>query len=579
MPKKPVLSRAPLLDAHFAPLPLKAVTPRGQLAKRLKAASQWLSGLDWEDEQLGGLAALAILTGDTPLLDQAKARVERLLATQRTDGAFDPEKGLAAHAGLLRGMTAWYEATADKRVLVYLLRQLQYVFRQADKLFAELTDAALTGEYAYAALKLYGWTGKSFLLKLLEKLRALGLDWTGFFHTFPITRSFQKYISPEEMKKGLASADKETRTYYEKQRIMADGLALARGLKTPALLSRYSGSSKEKEAGKVGLEKVLRYHGTAHGLFAAEPSLMGGDPSCGMDGRAVAEAMFSLEQLLCAQGDAVFADAWEKIALNVLPAMEKNGRVHPIQRVNGPFPTENPPAAQLGPWVDAWLKGMTGYAAGLWMAAPGEGLALMGYTTSALRWKVNGTAISIQVEGNYPGNGEVAITLHMKKPVAFPLHLRIPAWAIDPCIQVNGEGGQSAQPGSFFVLDRTWQDGDRIGVSLPMEPRLTRWQHQSAAVEYGPLLMALSVDGEQPLWQVALSAQDRMTVLPSSSDEEEGVKIAAVFKKIPGWTAKGDRPQMPPIQPETQGEALTLHLTPYGETVCRMAQFPLAPED
>lgn len=579
MPKKPVLSRAPLTDASFAPLPYKAVTPRGQLAKRLKDAARWLSTLDWEDEQLQGLASLAFLTGDAPLSDQVKARVERILASQRPDGAFDPEKGLAAHAGLLRGMTAWYEATADKRVLVYLLRQLQYVFRQADRLFAELAGAALTGEYAYAALKLYGWTGKAFLLKLLEKLRALGLDWTGFFHTFPVTRSFHKHISPEEMKKGLASPDEGTRTYYEKQRIMADGLALARGLKTPALLARYSGSSKEKEAGKAGLEKAMRYHGTAHGLFAAEPSLMGGDPSCGMDGRAVAEAMFSLEQLLCAQGDAVFADAWEKIALNVLPAMEKNGRVLPIQRVNGPFPMENPPAAQLGPWVDAWLKGMTGYAAGLWMAAPEDGLALMGYTPSSLRWKVGGTAVSIQVEGNYPLDGEVSITFHMKKPVAFPLHLRIPAWAMDPCVRVNGEGAQSAQPGSFFVMARTFSDGDRIEVSLPMAPRLTRWQHQSAAVEYGPLLMALCVDGEQPLWQVALSASGKMAVLPTSSGEDASLKIAAVFKRIPGWTAKGERPQMPPIQPETQGEALTLTLTPYGDTVCRMAQFPLAPEE
>jgi hypothetical protein len=317
-----------------------------------------------------------------------KGRVEAILAAQPEDGSQDMGADLAAQASLIRGLIAWYAATADKRILVYLLKRLQYVFRNADKLFADLDSAALTGEYGYAAICLYNWTGKSFLLKLMEKLRALGLDWAGFFHTFPVTRPFQKHIPPEEMKKGLSSPDAQTRSYYEKQQIMADGLALARGLKTPALLSRFSGSSKEKEAGKIGLEKVMRYHGTAHGLFAAEPSLMGGDPSCGMDGRAVAEAMFSLEQLLISQGGAWFADAWEKIALNILPAMEKNGRVRPYQRVNGPFPKENPAAAEVGPWVDAWLKGMTGYAAGLWMAAKDDGLALMGFVPSILRWKI-----------------------------------------------------------------------------------------------------------------------------------------------------------------------------------------------
>ncbi len=578
MPKKPILAKAPLTDAVFAPLPLNAVRPQGELLKRLKDAARWVGQTAWEDERLLGYASLALLTFDPALTEMVKGRVEAILAAQREDGSTETGSDIAAEASLIRGLIAWYAATSDKRVLVYLLRRLQFVFRNAEKLFADLNSAALTGEYGYAAICLYNWTGKSFLLRLLEKLRALGLDWTGFFHTFPVTRSFQKHIPPEEMKKGLSSPDEQTRVYYEKQLIMADGLALARGLKTPAILSRYSGSSKEKEAGRIGLEKVMRYHGTAHGLFAAEPSLMGGDPSCGMDGRAVAEAMFSLEQLLISQGGAWFADAWEKIALNILPAMEKNGRVRPYQRVNGPFPMENPASAEVGPWVDAWLKGMTGYASGLWMAAKDDGLALINYVPSILRWKIGGTAISIRVEGKYPMDGEVMLSIQTKKPVAFPLHMRIPAWAENASVQVNDEGAQSAEPSSFFVLNRTFADGDTVHISLPMQPRLTRWHHQSAAVEYGPLLMALPVDGEQPLWQLALDQKETMTASLAGKTGEEKLTVTATFKMIPGWTAKGEKPQMPPIQPETQGDALKLILTPYGETVCRMAQFPVAPE-
>jgi len=297
---------------------------------------------------------------------------EAIILAQKEDGAWEAGSSLSAQASVLQGMIAWYASTSDKRVLLYLLRSLQYVYKNAEKLFENVKDAALTGEFGYAAISAYQWSGKNFLLKLIEKLRSLGLDWTGFFHTFPITRPFNKHISYEELRKGLASPDEQTRSYYEKQQIMADGLTLAKGLKTPAVLSRYSGSSKEKEAGKLGLEKVMRYHGTAHGLFAAEPALMGGDPSCGMDGRSAPEAMFSLEQLLLAQGGAWFADAWEKIALNILPGMEKNGLIQPYQRVNSPFQAESKSAAEVGPWVDAWLKGMTGYASGLWMAAKDE---------------------------------------------------------------------------------------------------------------------------------------------------------------------------------------------------------------
>ncbi len=576
MPKKPVFVKAPLTDAFFAPLPLKAVRPQGALYHRLKSAAQWVGQMAWEDDRLLGYASLALLTDDPALTEMVKGRVETILAAQKEDGALESGADLAAQAALLRGLISWYAATADKRVLVYLLKRLLFISRNAEKLFEDLDRAALTGEYGFVAISLYNWTGKGFLLQFLEKLRALSLDWTGFFHTFPVTRPFQKHISPEEMKRGLASPDAQTRSYYQKQQIMADGLALARGLKTPAIFSRFSGSSKEKEAGKIGLEKLMRYHGTAHGLFAAEPSLMGGDPSCGMDGRAAAEAMFSLEQMLLTQGGGWFADAWEKIALNILPAMEKNGRVSPYQRVNGPFPPANPLPSEVGPWVDAWLKGMTGYASGLWMAARDGGVALMGFVPSLLHWRIDGTAISIRVEGKYPLDGEVTLTLQTRKPVAFPLHLRIPAWAHGADVRVNDEGGQCAGPGSLFVLNRTFHDGDKVRLSLPMQPRLTRWHHQSAAVEYGPLLMALPVDGEQPLWQLALSQQGEMKAALMEGPGEEKLTVSAEFWRIPGWTQKGDKPQMPPIAPGTEGEALQLNLTPYGETVCRMAQFPVA---
>ncbi len=579
MPKKPILSKAPLTDAQFAPLPYKAVRPQGQLYNRLKDAARWVTKMEWEDSRLLGYAALASLTDDQLLLAQVRERVDAIILAQREDGAWEAGSSLSTHASVLQGMIAWYASTSDKRVLLYLLKSLQYVYKNAEKLFEGLNDAALTGEYGYAAICAYQWSSKGFLLKLIEKLRGLGLDWTGFFHTFPITRSFTKHISSDELKKGLASLDEQTRSYYEKQQIMADGLALAKGLKTPAVLSRYSGSSKEKEAGKLGLEKVMRYHGTAHGLFAAEPALMGGDPSCGMDGRAAPEAMFSLEQLLLSQGGAWFADAWEKIALNILPGMEKNGLIQPYQRVNSPFLAESKSAVEVGPWVDAWLKGMTGYASGLWMAAKDDGLALMGYSPSILRWKIGSTAVMIRAEGKYPLNGEITLTLQLKKPETFPLHLRIPAWAEGADVRVNEDGWETATPGSFFVLNRAWQDGDKVHLSLPMKPRLTRWHHQSAAVEYGPLLMALPVDGEQPLWQLAISPKDEMCASVAEKDGVEQLQVSAVFRKVPDWTSKGDRLSMPPIRPALEGDALTLHLTPYGETVCRMAQFPVAAED
>ncbi len=73
-------------------------------------------------------------------------------------------------------------------------------------------------------------------------------------------------------------------------------------------------------------------------------------------------------------------------------------------------------------------------------------------------------------------------------------NLRIPAWAVDGgTVEINGEALPAfAGPGSYLKISRTWKDGDKIELKLPMrlhtEPLLGDSTQQ--AVLYGPIVLA-----------------------------------------------------------------------------------------
>lgn len=90
-------------------------------------------------------------------------------------------------------------------------------------------------------------------------------------------------------------------------------------------------------------------------------------------------------------------------------------------------------------------------------------------------------------------------------PVSFALHLRIPSWiegAEGASLMINGTPVNEAYvPGSFVVLDRTWNNGDEICLSLPLRIRtaLLPGTNDMVAFTYGPIVLAGLSDAERML--------------------------------------------------------------------------------
>ena len=80
--------------------------------------------------------------------------------------------------------------------------------------------------------------------------------------------------------------------------------------------------------------------------------------------------------------------------------------------------------------------------------------------------------------------------------VKFPLYLRIPSWAEGATVAVNGKNlNVEPLPQSYVVLERAWQDGDRVSLQFPMKLAVSVWKTQANAVSVnlGPLTYSLRI--------------------------------------------------------------------------------------
>jgi len=126
-----------------------------------------------------------------------------------------------------------------------------------------------------------------------------------------------------------------------------------------------------------------------------------------------------------------------------------------------------------------------------------DGVYVNLYTPSRVEWHDGSARCGLRQQTKYPFDNKIQIQVSGSQPVEYTVYLRIPAWATpDPVVSVNGNRVGDVRPGTFASVRRTWRDGDRIELELPMPLRLEQVDenHPSVvALLQGPLvLMAIS---------------------------------------------------------------------------------------
>jgi DUF1680 family protein len=132
------------------------------------------------------------------------------------------------------------------------------------------------------------------------------------------------------------------------------------------------------------------------------------------------------------------------------------------------------------------------------------------FIPSVLTWKEKG--MKLLQETSYPESDKTSITIQTPASAAMSLFIRYPSWATSGAVvTINGKKVPVNQkPGSYIVLNRKWNAGDKIEVRLPMTLRYIPAPDdpQVTAIAYGPVLLA-GVMGTEGLTDVNSLCKDQ----------------------------------------------------------------------
>ena len=241
--------------------------------------------------------------------------------------------------------------------------------------------------------------------------------------------------------------------------------------------------------------------------------------------------------------------------------------------------------------------------------------------------------VTVAVSGDYPFNDDVTISLSglPAGPLAYPLYVRVPAWATAATLSINGGAAASVGSANGTMLRVAWSGaaGPAVTVTLHTNPAVRVEAHYNGAlaVYRGALLFSLRLDEnfanttsapgapqatdwvvsqpgcERPNggdcaapWNAALIVADPAAPEAAFSFRRTGdvpavpfaaglwgasnLELTAQVRLVSAWGVDLGAAAPPPASPVdcsaagACGEAYTATFVPYGATHLRMSQLP-----
>ncbi|HTS38480.1 MAG TPA: beta-L-arabinofuranosidase domain-containing protein [Candidatus Solibacter sp.] len=162
------------------------------------------------------------------------------------------------------------------------------------------------------------------------------------------------------------------------------------------------------------------------------------------------------------------------------------------------------------------------------------------YIPSTVKWTQEGAQVSLTMKGEYPHDSHIEFEVKTSSPREFTMNLRIPAWAQKPALAVNGKA-QGTSAGSFAAIHRTWKNGDRIELELPMSTRIEAIdaRHpETVALLHGPLVLFAMTDAAPNV-----TSEQLLTAKRTGAQAWQVETAKGNLKMLP-WTAIADQPYM-----------------------------------
>ncbi|MFS0724326.1 beta-L-arabinofuranosidase domain-containing protein [Paenibacillus sp. 1P07SE] len=126
-------------------------------------------------------------------------------------------------------------------------------------------------------------------------------------------------------------------------------------------------------------------------------------------------------------------------------------------------------------------------------------LTVAHYVSSVLDWQEQGVTLTVQ--SGIPASSEVELTIETRDRASreLELNLRIPYWVRGEAqVSVNGEPITTGRQQDYINVQRIWQHGDRLVLTLPMKVIVSGLPDHPAAVgfQYGPVVLSAALGTE-----------------------------------------------------------------------------------
>jgi uncharacterized protein len=279
------------------------------------------------------------------------------------------------------------------------------------------------------------------------------------------------------------------------------------------------GSEKHLKAASNGFDMLVKTQSFATGGWGPDESF--GEPERGQLGDSLSSTHASFETPCGAYGhfkitryllrvtkDSKYGDSMERVLYNTILG------AWPIQADGTSFYYSDYATTGKKVWYGQKWPCCSGtfpqlaadYHISTYLQAS-DGVYVNLFTPSKLQWTDGAGRYGLRQETKYPFDNKVQIQVSASQPVEYTIYVRIPKWATpDPVLSVNGNRiSDPVQPGSFAAIHRTWKDGDRVELELPMPLRLEiiDANHPNlVALIQGPLVL-LAVTDSQPSFDQA----------------------------------------------------------------------------
>ncbi|HNC22938.1 MAG TPA: glycoside hydrolase family 127 protein [Opitutaceae bacterium] len=480
-----------------------------------------------------GAAYTLSLKRDPALESQLDACIARIAAAQEPDGYLytfrtmhpdtpahewiDPKRWLKdpdlSHelynlGHLYEAGVAYYQATGKRTLLDVCLRSAELVWHDFGDRKLRIAPGHQVIEMGLA--KLYRVTGDARWLELAQIfLEARGPGGKAY------SQQHELIINQTE------AVGHSVRANYMYAG-MADIAALTGDARYVGAITRIWESAANRKmylTGGVG----ARRDGEAYGADYELPN-DGYNETCA----AIAFMMWNHRMFLLT-GDAKYLDVLERVTFNGFisgSSLTGDRFFYPNPLVYDGAAKFNHGFAGRAPWFGCAccppnLMRTTAAITGYFYAVRDRSLYVNFYAASEGEVAVDGGAVKVKQETDYPWQGRVKLTVSPAKPQTFALRVRIPGWVRgqpvpsdlyaydDPAaaawsIRVGGQTLTPTLDHGFAVIEREWRAGDTVELDLPMPVKVVHGNPKIAAVqgtvavERGPVLYCAEGTPDNP---------------------------------------------------------------------------------